>query len=75
MVYLPVYAAASRPAEAEEKGRVGGWGGGVREKNLQAERIKSSVSDMDTVILRNNMRENGKSSKTCCHSQLSHMRG
>lgn len=30
---------------------------------------------MDTVILRNNMRENGKSSKTCCHSQLSHMRG
>lgn len=50
----------------------GGWGGG---ENLQAERIKSSVSDMDTVILRNNMRENGKSSKTCCHSQLSHMRG
>lgn len=30
---------------------------------------------MDTVILRNTMRENGKSSKMCCHSQLSHMRG
>lgn len=72
MVYLPVCAAASRPAEAEKSREVGV--GGVGEKNLQAERIKSSVSDMDTVILRNNMRENGKSSKTCCHSQLSHMR-
>lgn len=49
--------------------------GGGRRTNLQAEGIKSSVSDTDTVILRNNMRENGKSSKTCCHSQLSHMRG
>lgn len=70
MVYLPVCAAASRPAEAEKRS----WGGG-EPKNLQAERIKSSMSDMDIVIPRNNMRENGKSSKTCCHSQLSHMRG
>lgn len=67
MVYLAVCAATFRPAEAEKRKR--------KKKNLQAERIKSSVSDMDTVILRNNMRENGKSSKTCCHSQLSHMRG
>lgn len=46
-----------------------------KKKILQAERIKSSVSDKDTVILRNNMSENGKSSKTRCHSQLSRMRG
>lgn len=70
VVYLPVCAAASRPAEAEKRR----WGE-KKTKNLQAERIKSSMSDMDIVTLRNNMRENGKSSKTCCHSQLSHMRG
>lgn len=53
----------------------GGEGKKKKKENLQAERIKSSMSDMDIVTLRNNMRENGKSSKTCCHSQLSHMRG
>lgn len=48
-----------------------------RQKNLQAEHIKQSVwhGGQDSVISRNNMRENSKTGKTYCQSELSHMRG